>query len=322
MNDIRLIKLLIEYIIPFAIILGSAILYFKIAGHFNIIDKPNERSSHTIPTIRGGGIIFLLSTILFFFWNGYSYPYFLAALLFSGIVSFIDDITTLSNRLKFSVHVLSILLIFQECNLLFTLPVLYLVVIAIFFIGVINAYNFMDGINGITGLYSLAVILPLYLTESNNKLQSLEIFSIIGLMVFNFFNTRKKARCFSGDVGSISLAILIVFLLIMRIQETNQFAYIGLLLVYGIDTVYTILQRLYQRENIFKPHRKHLFQYFSNEKKIPHLWVSILYAVMQFVISLAIVYGYLNYVGLLLLLIFLSAVYWILKAPLLKISSP
>lgn len=297
------------------------VVYFKIAGHFNIIDKPNERSSHSVPTIRGGGIIFLLSAILFFFWNGYSYPYLLAAVLVSGTVSFIDDIRTVNNRLKFSVHVLSVLLIFKESGLLNALSPLYLIAIGILVIGVINAYNFMDGINGITGLYSLALFVPLFLTETNEKLQSLELFSIIALLLFNFYNTRKKARCFAGDVGSISLAILIVFLLIMRIKETNQFAYVGLLLVYGIDAVYTIAQRLYQRENIFKPHRKHLYQYYSNEKKIPHVWVSVVYAVIQFVISLAIVYGYINLLGLLLLLIFLSVVYWGLKVPLIKMGA-
>lgn len=317
-----LMKVFIEYLLPLIITMVTAILYFKIASHFNIIDKPNKRSSHSLPTIRGGGIIFLLSSILFFFWNGYSYPYLLAALLLSGIVSFIDDISIINNLLKISVHILSVLLIFRECGLLTALPLLYLIAIGILVIGVINAYNFMDGINGITGLYSLAVIVPLFLTEQNEKLQSLELFSIFGLLVFNFFNTRKKARCFAGDVGSISLAIMIVFLLIMRIKETNHFAYIGLLLVYGIDTVFTIVQRLYQRENIFKPHRKHLYQYFSNEKKIPHIWVSILYACIQLVISLAIVYGYLNFSGLLLLLIFLSIVYWLLKAPLIKMVIP
>jgi UDP-N-acetylmuramyl pentapeptide phosphotransferase/UDP-N-acetylglucosamine-1-phosphate transferase len=294
------------------------LFYFSIAGRFNIIDKPNERSSHSIPTIRGGGIIFLFSSILFFFWTGFAYPYFLAALLASGIISFIDDVRTVNNRLKFSVHIISVLLLFIQCGLINTLPPLYLIAIGIVVIGIINAYNFMDGINGITGLYSLAIIVPLLLTESNETLQSLEVFSIAGLLVFNFFNCRKNARCFAGDVGSISLAILVVFLLIMRIRETNQFEYIGLLLVYGIDTVYTIMQRLYMRENIFKPHRKHLFQVLSNEKNIAHLWVSMAYAGLQFLISLIIVYGFLNFFGLLFLILFLSVIYWVLKWFLIK----
>lgn len=311
-------KLLLEYGLLFIILMITAIIYFKIANHFNIIDKPNERSSHSIPTIRGGGIIFIIAAILFFLGNGFGYPYLLAGVLVSGIISFIDDIHPVNNRLKFAVHLLSVILIFKECGLLNTLPALYLMAIGIVVIGVINAYNFMDGINGITGLYSLAVIAPLFLTETNEKLQSLELFSIMGLLVFNFFNTRKKARCFAGDVGSITLAILIVFLLIMRIKQTNQFEYIGLLLIYGIDSVYTIAQRLYQKENIFKPHRKHLYQYFSNEKKIPQLWVSMVYAGIQLIISIAIVYGYVNYWWLLLILIFLSIIYWVLKFPLIK----
>jgi len=313
--------ILIDLLLPFGILIIAAIVYFKIAAYFNIIDRPNDRSSHSVPTIRGGGILFLLSTVLFFCWNQFSYPFLLVSVLISGIISFIDDIRIVNNRLKFSVHVLSVLLIFWECGLFFNLSPIYLVATGIFVIGVINAYNFMDGINGITGLYSLAVIVPLFITEPNEKLKSLELFTMMGLIVFNFFNTRKKARCFAGDVGSISLAILIVFLLIMRIQVANQFEFVGLLLVYGIDTVFTIVQRLYQKENIFKPHRKHLFQYFSNEKKVPHVLVSSIYAGLQLLISLAIVYGYLDFTGLLLLLILLSFAYWILKVPLIKFAA-
>lgn len=263
----------------------SAILYLKMAAHFNIIDRPNERSSHRAPTIRGGGMIFVVSAILFYLWNGFSYPYLLTAVLVSGIVSFIDDIRIVSNRLKFSAHVLSVLLIFNECGLLTTWPPLYLVALGIFVIGVINAYNFMDGINGITGLYSLAVVVPLFLTEANEKLQSLELFLMMGLLVFNFFNTRRKAAWFAGDVGSISLAILIVFLLIMRIQQTHHLVYVGFLLVYGIDTVVTIMLRLIRREDIFKAHRSHFYQYLANEQKMPHVRIASVYGGIQLIIS-------------------------------------
>ena len=140
----------------------------------------------------------------------------------------------------------------------------------------------------------------------------------MGLLVFNYFNVRLKARCFAGDVGSISIAILIVFLLIARIQQTNNLVFIGLLLVYGIDTVFTILQRLYQKENIFKPHRKHLFQYYCNQKKMSHIVVSVVYAIVQLIISCLIVYGFVNYLALIIVLILLSIVYWLLKAPLIN----
>ena len=167
--------LLVTYILPLIILFILELSYFEISKRFNIVDKPNERSSHKITTIRGGGVIFLLSVIWFFFRSGYSYPYLLTAMMVSGIVSFIDDIKTVSNPIKFVVHVLSVILLFKECEFL-NLPILFLIVIGIVVIGVINAYNFMDGINGITGLYSLAVIVPLFITEFNSVLRLLELF--------------------------------------------------------------------------------------------------------------------------------------------------
>lgn len=309
----------VKYVLSLTILISTAQVYFKVAGYYNVVDKPNDRSSHSIPTIRGGGVIFIMAFLLFFLWNGFTYPYLLASIMVSGLVSFLDDVRTVNNLLKFGVHLLSVALLLIECNLFNNFPLLYLLGIGILTIGIINAYNFMDGINGITGLYSLAVIGPLFLTETDETLQSLELFTLMGLAVFNFYNSRKKARCFAGDVGSISIAIIIVFLLIMRILQTNNFAYIGMLMIYGIDTVYTILLRLYLRENIFKPHRKHLYQYFCNERGIPHLWISIAYALLQLLLNMAIVYTSISYTHLFILLIFLSTLYWFVKAPFVKI---
>ncbi len=308
------------YVVLFLILFAAMLLYFRIAARFNIVDKPNIRSSHTVPTIRGGGFIFLISTIFFSLWTDFAYPYLLLAVLLSAIVSFIDDIRTVNNSIKFCVHILSVILLFKQCGLLESLSVFYLAMVGILIIGVINAYNFMDGINGITGLYTLDIFLQLVLTEQDKNLRLIGLFSITALLVFNYFNARKKARCFAGDVGSICLAILIVFLIINRIQATNAFKYIGLLLIYGIDSIFTIVQRLIKHENIFKPHRKHLYQYYSNEKKIPHVAVSVIYASIQFIINLALVYNYLNLFSLLGLLIFLSVTYWLLKTPLISSS--
>lgn len=314
-------KNILIYISTLIFLIIAANIYFKIAVHFNIIDAPNKRSSHTTPTIRGGGILFFLSLVLFFLWNNFAFPYLLLAVTLSAFISFIDDIIIVNNTLKFSIQIISLLLIFMQCELLFAIMPVYLIAIGIIIIGIINAYNFMDGINGITGLYSFVVILTLLLTEQHQLLKSLQIFLLIGLLVFNFYNVRIKARCFAGDVGSIGMAELIIFLLIMRIQETGNYIYIGLLLLYGIDSVYTILQRLYQKENIFKPHRKHLYQYYCNEKKTPHVIVSLIYSIIQLCVSLAIVYGYLSYFGLLCIFILLSCVYWFLKIRLIKAFS-
>ena len=304
-----------NYILPFLLLMLAELLYFKVALHFKIIDKPNARSSHKVPTIRGGGIIFILGVLLFYFWKGYQLPYLLIALLVSGIVSLADDIRVIPNWVKFGAHAISVILIFRQSEILGFLHPLYLLIIGILAIGVINAYNFMDGINGITGLYSLAIIIPLYITEQDETISSLQLFSMMALIVFNYFNTRIKAVCFAGDVGSISIAILIVFFLIERIHQTTNFNYIGMLLIYGIDSLYTILHRVIQKENIFKPHRKHLYQYLSNEKKIPQLLVSFTFAALQFIISLLIVSHYVDLPALVFIFIFLSLFYWFIKTP-------
>lgn len=309
-----------NYILPFLLLLLAEVLYFKVALHFKIIDKPNVRSSHQVPTIRGGGIIFILGVVLFYFWQGYQLPYLLVALLVSGIVSFVDDIRTLPNWVKFAAHAVSVILIFRQCEMLFTLHPLYLLIIGILVIGVINAYNFMDGINGITGLYSLAIIVPLFVTEQDETTRSLQLFSIMALIVFNYFNTRVKAICFAGDVGSISMSILIVYLLIQRIGQTSDFNYIGMLLIYGIDSFYTILHRVIQKENIFKPHRKHLYQFLSNEKRMPQLLVSSIFAFLQFIVGLLIVSHYINLPALVVIFIALSLIYWFIKTPFLKLT--
>lgn len=277
-----------SYIIIAIILVTIEVLYFRIAQHYNIIDKPNERSSHIHPTIRGGGVIFILSAFLFSVWNAFAYPYLMVALLLSGVVSFVDDIKNMPSWLRFGVHFVSGLLVLYQVGL-FTLPVLYLSIILVLIIGVINAYNFMDGINGITGFYSLAIILPLLFTEQNLLLRELQLFVLISIVVFLFFNARKKARCFAGDVGSVGMAILVLFFLISRIATTGNYNYAGFLLLYGTDTVLTIIQRLYGRENIFKAHRKHLFQLLSNEFKMSHLMVSAIYGVLQLCVNILIV---------------------------------
>lgn len=93
------------------------------------------------------------------------------------------------------------------------------------FIGIVNAYNFMDGINGITGLYTIAVLLPLMYV--NHKVEPLSIwiclfYPLIASVVFLFFNFRKRAKCFAGDVGSVSIAFWIVTLLLLLIIRTNN----------------------------------------------------------------------------------------------------
>ncbi|WP_286831806.1 MULTISPECIES: MraY family glycosyltransferase [Sphingobacterium] len=273
---------MILYIILLIVFLFLELIYFKIADYFDIIDKPNERSSHNIVTLRGGGIIFYLGVLTYFFWSGFQYPWFFLGLTLMTGVSFLDDIFTLSNKIRLLVHFFSVLLMAYQLDV-FMMPWYYLLTTFIVVVGVINAYNFMDGINGITASYSLAVggLLMWVNKDLHFVQQELLIFTLLGVLVFTFFNFRIKAKCFAGDVGSVAIAYIILFALGALILKTGNLIYILFLTVYGVDTVWTIIRRLLSKENIFKAHRSHLYQYLANEAGINKLLVSFLYGIIQ-----------------------------------------
>lgn len=278
------------YIIVFISLFILELLYFKVADHFNIIDKPNERSSHSSITLRGGGVIFYLGAIIFFILSGFQYPWFFLGLTLMTSVSFLDDIFTLSNKIRLAIHFLAVLLMAYQLDL-FDLSWYYLLISFIVVVGVINAYNFMDGINGITASYSLAVggLLMLVNQQINFIDQDLLIFSLLGVLVFAFFNFRNKAKCFAGDVGSVSIAYILLFALGLLILKTGNLIYILFLVVYGVDTVWTIIRRLSRKENIFEAHRSHLYQFLGNEAGVNKLLVSFLYGIIQFSIGYLVI---------------------------------
>ncbi len=270
-------------------------LYFKIADRFNIIDKPNERSSHNVVTIRGAGIIFPLAFIITFLsFNNYEnyWPLIIGTVAISTI-SFLDDVLTLSNKYRIVIHFSSVALLLYQSNL-FEINPFYLLPAFILVVGVINAYNFMDGINGIHVLYSLVSIFTLYLiSEYDINLLPTDVFTglIASLIVFAFFNVRKKAKCFSGDIGSISIAFILSFLIIQLIIKSTDFRWILLLGIYGIDSVGTIILRLIRKENIFIAHRSHFYQHLANERKISHIYIAIGYAFAQLLFNGVLLYG-------------------------------
>lgn len=284
------------YIFVLIFLFVLQLVYFRMADRFNIIDKPNERSSHKQVTLRGGGVVFYFGVLTYFLSQGFYYPFFTLGLTLIAGVSFIDDVRTLSSKVRLPVHFISMGLMFYEWGL-FSQP-WYLVIAAfILSVGIINAYNFMDGINGITGAYSLVVLAVLSYVNSFVSPFVDEVlinFSLIAVLVFNWFNFRKKARCFAGDVGSVSIAFLIVFLLGKLIVETGKLEYLLFLGVYGVDSVLTIIHRLILKENIFEAHRKHAYQLMANELKIPHLFVSLFYAILQLILSIMLIINVLS----------------------------
>ena len=283
------------YYLIILVLQGRAeLFYFRIADKCNIIDKPNERSSHTRITLRGGGIIFYFGVLAYFLTSHFEYPWFMLALTLITFISFVDDIRSTSQVLRLVFHFSAMALMFYQWGL-FSLPWWTLFVALIVCTGIINAYNFMDGINGITGGYSLVVLVALaYINEAVVSFveQDFILTVLCSVFVFNFFNFRKRAKCFAGDVGSVCIAFVLLFFIGKLVIRTEDFSWIILLAVYGVDSVLTIIHRLMLHENIGLPHRKHLYQIMANELKIPHVVVSSVYMLVQALVIVGYFYFY------------------------------
>lgn len=296
------------YIIVLVLLFLTELFYFKLANKFNIIDKPNERSSHRKVTLRGGGIIFYFGALVYFLANHWEYPWFIVALTLITFISFVDDIRSTSQSLRLVFHFAAMVLMFYQWDL-FSLSWWWIIVALIICTGIINAYNFMDGINGITGGYSLVILVTLaYINAKIVPFTEPALINTVlcSVLVFCFFNFRKKAKCFAGDVGSVSIAFILLFLIGKLIIKTEDFSWIILLSVYGVDSVLTIIHRLMLHENIGLPHRKHMYQLMANELKIPHVGVSLIYMGAQALVILGyfcfVRYGYWYLLGIIVLL--------------------
>lgn len=296
------------YIIVLVLLFLTELFYFKLANKFNIIDKPNERSSHRKVTLRGGGIIFYFGALVYFLANHWEYPWFIVALTLITFISFVDDIRSTSQSLRLVFHFAAMVLMFYQWDL-FSLSWWWIIVALIICTGIINAYNFMDGINGITGGYSLVILVTLaYINAKIVPFTEPALINTVlcSVLVFCFFNFRKKAKCFAGDVGSVSIAFILLFLIGRLIIKTEDFSWIILLSVYGVDSVLTIIHRLMLHENIGLPHRKHMYQLMANELKMPHVVVSLIYMAVQAIVIVGYImclnYGYWYLSGMILLL--------------------
>ena len=294
----------ITYLIIAAILIVAELVYFRVADRCNIIDKPNERSSHSSVVLRGGGVIFSLSMLV---WGGLQaahadwgvivdYLPFLVGLLLIAGVSFIDDIHSLPDSVRLVAQFVAMGLMFWNLGIMHWNMWWIVLIALIVFVGATNIINFMDGINGITAGYSFAVLLPLLLLNNKNGepfiLNSLLAVAILGVLVFSFFNFRPrgKAKCFAGDVGSVGIAFIMLFAIGKLILATNDITWLTFLIVYGIDGCCTILHRIMLHENLGEAHRKHAYQLMANELGMSHVVVSLIYMALQLAISLVMVY--------------------------------
>ena len=288
------------YLIIVVVLIATELIYFRIADRLNIIDKPNERSSHSKVVIRGGGILFLVGAWVWTAFFGFQYPWFLAAVTLAAGVSFVDDIHSLPDWVRLVAQFVAMGLMFYQLDLLH--PSLWWAVILalIVCVGATNIFNFMDGINGITAGYSLAVLVPLWLlNEMPDRVGqegfvsgSLIVVTILAVLVFGWFNFRpkNKAKCFAGDVGSVGIAFILLFMIGRLIVLTGDITWLVFLIVYGVDGCCTIVHRILLHENLGVAHRKHAYQIMANELGMGHVTVSLIYMGLQLAISLVLLY--------------------------------
>ncbi|CAM3451337.1 glycosyltransferase family 4 protein [Flavobacterium psychrophilum] len=285
--------MIMEYSIVFVSLLVILMTYFKVANYFNIVDKPNERSAHKEITLRGGGVVFWFASLLYLVQNSYSKSSFFVGITIVSGVSFWDDIKSLPNKVRIIAQLLAMSIIFYFVHVYEFFPLYGVVLVYVFAVGIINAYNFLDGINGITGLYSVVVLGSLLFVNEclvNFVDNNFIVYPIIACIVFLIFNFRKRAKCFAGDVGSIAVAFWVIYLILVLIIETKSYVWLLFLVVYGVDSVCTILHRLCLRQNIFLAHRLHFYQVLCNDYGLDHRLVAFLYAVIQLGMSAVVIF--------------------------------
>lgn len=245
-------------------------------------DIPNERSSHSFPTPRGGGLVIVLIALfgvigVWFFhptWRGAALLAYLSGAALIAFVSWQDDLHSLPNRVRFAAHVggaTLALLGFGYWRVVsipivgsFDLGWLGLLITFVWIVGLTNAYNFMDGVDGIAG--AQAVIAGIgwaglgWLVEQP-LVGILGLLLAVGSLGFLGHNW-PPARIFMGDVGSAFLGYTFAVLPVSATQQDSRLAVAGVLLVWPFvfDAAFTFLRRLRNHENVFAAHRSHLYQ--------------------------------------------------------------
>lgn len=257
--------------------------YLQIAKSLKIVDLPHHQSSHRGRVIRGGGVVFYAAFLLWSVLHDFRWGGGLLGLTILAGVSFIDDVRGVSPIIRLICQFIAVLVMFDHSGLLRN-SLHVIVILAIACVGAVNIYNFMDGINGMTGGYSLVVSLALLYVNKymvHFAPESLLVYVILSVVVFCFFNFRKSAKCFAGDVGSLSIGFILVYFVLIVALRGHSMSWIAMLIVYMVDGGMTILHRILLREKLMKPHKKHAYQIMANELKMPHLVVSGIYMGLQ-----------------------------------------
>lgn len=253
--------------------------YCHLARKYKIYDQPNHRSSHLQPTIRGAGIViaFAISFTLGYYQQAWLS---VGGLVVLSICSYWDDLQSLPAALRLGVQTLAIALVMYSQT---TLPWAYMLGCTLIGVFLLNTYNFMDGINGMMGGNSLLTLLCCwYVNTFITQVVSPDLFHpvVAALLVFLGYNFREKALCFAGDIGSISVGFLVVFILLKFILIVNIY-FIFFAGIFLLDTTATLLQRYYHGQALWQAHRWHLYQKLLDVYKVHPLWISTWYVLAQ-----------------------------------------
>lgn len=268
--------------------------YFRIAMRCGITDHSLDsfRNQHLV--IRGAGIIFPLS--VFTWWVYFQPPadYFLLALFLVTIVSFVDDIVTVAPQIRLAVHFVAAVILFHSWPVLETHHIFLAILVYLSIAAWLNAFNFMDGINGLAGLYSIVAFASFLLINRDLVLFDNRLLCsvLMATLLFTFYNFRGQARCFAGDVGSISMALILAYVMLYLLIRTEHIPFLLFFLLFALDVFYTLIHRLLRRENIFEPHRFHVYQLLTYSLHISPLKVSAGIAMLQLMLNVLV---WLNY---------------------------
>ncbi len=248
----------------------SAVLTYLIkiyAVKKSIIDIPNERSSHEIPTPRGGGLAVIITFYIgLFYFKDTLEPKLFYALLCSFpivVISLIDDIVSLSSKVRFIVQLLSASLALWFLGgvnkidfVLFELSGWWInIFVLVAIVWITNLYNFLDGIDGYAGSEAVTVGIGLFLLLGND-LGMVIASGTLGFLIFNW----HKASIFMGDVGSATLGFVFAILVFSDTSNGNIYIWLILLSVFWVDATVTIFRRWKNGEPLTKAHKKHVYQ--------------------------------------------------------------
>ena len=281
------------WVLP-AIIFVYVIAFFALQK-WQWLDMPNTRSSHQSVTLRGLGIAFLPIVVLAWMLQ-YLTGWQCIGILFAGFTGLAADFEWMPPLHRLLLYVIASIL-FLSGSSWFGYQGWWLFFILSGLLIWINLFNFMDGINGMMAISTLVSLITFLMLPELNEYVDFILMMIALITSYAFFNLRKTALAFAGDVGSVVLSICLALPMLLAISKSGKWWYLMFFGLYITDAGFTLLKRLFKGYNVLKPHRTHLYEYLANEAGMPHLKISIAYGAVQLGINICILLNvYFNWI--------------------------